>query len=56
MQVEGNPSVTRELSEFLTRVGQCGAPYQQWCDDLKAQWNIIVSTQNNFSLKLFSYS
>nr|XP_045618556.1 uncharacterized protein LOC123770570 isoform X4 [Procambarus clarkii] len=40
VQVEGNPTVAKELSEFLARVGQCGAPYQQWCDDLRAQWNI----------------
>ncbi|ROT83875.1 hypothetical protein C7M84_022957 [Penaeus vannamei] len=26
VQVEGNPTVARELSEFLTRVAQCGAP------------------------------
>lgn len=43
VQVEGNPTVARELSEFLTRVAQCGAPYQQWCDDLRSHWNITVS-------------
>lgn len=43
VEVEGGAGVGRELSEFLAKVSQCGAPYQQWCDDLRAQWNITVS-------------
>ena len=44
VEVEGNPAVARELGEFLSRVAQCGAPYQQWCEELRHHWNINVST------------
>lgn len=49
VQVEGNPTVARELSEFLNRVAQCGAPYQQWCDDLRAQLNITVRPPSSYT-------
>ncbi|RXG56471.1 Mitotic checkpoint protein BUB3 [Armadillidium vulgare] len=46
VEIEGNPAVANELCDFFSRVSQCGPPYQQWCDDVKSQWNIVVSIFN----------
>jgi hypothetical protein len=33
----------RELRDFLTKVSSCGAPYQQWCTELRQEFPALVS-------------
>ncbi|KAK7598071.1 hypothetical protein V9T40_006306 [Parthenolecanium corni] len=38
VELEHNSALNRELREFLSRVATCGAPYQQWCADMKQEF------------------
>ncbi|XP_069678763.1 uncharacterized protein [Periplaneta americana] len=38
VELDRNAPLCRELRDFLTKVSSCGAPYQQWCTELRQEF------------------
>jgi len=45
VELDRNPPLCRELRDFLVKVSSCGAPYQQWCAELRQEFPALVSLQ-----------
>jgi hypothetical protein len=43
VDLDRNAPLCRELRDFLTKVSSCGAPYQQWCTELRQEFPALVS-------------
>ena len=43
IELDRNPPLCRELRDFLVKVSSCGAPYQQWCTELRQEFPALVS-------------
>lgn len=41
-EMERNAPLNRELREFLAKVVACGAPYQQWCSEIRQEFPALV--------------
>lgn len=42
VELEHNIPLNRELRDFLTKVTTCGAPYQQWCAEMRQEFPALV--------------
>jgi hypothetical protein len=45
VDLDRNAPLCRELRDFLTKVSSCGAPYQQWCTELRQEFPALVSSK-----------
>ena len=43
VELERNINLCRELRDFMSKVSACGAPYQQWCTELRQEFPYLVS-------------
>ena len=51
LELESNTSLWRELRDFLAKVQTCGAPYQQWCAEMRQEFPALVSNSNPHCLR-----
>lgn len=43
VELEHNIPLIREMRDFLAKVTTCGAPYQQWCAEIRQEFPALVS-------------
>ncbi|KAI5748039.1 hypothetical protein M8J77_021207 [Diaphorina citri] len=41
IELNRNANVCRELRDFFNKITPCGAPYQQWCAELRQEFPVL---------------